>query len=237
MNVNTEAKILVVDDDPEIRELLGIILKNSGYEVLKAENGEQAVATLSNNRDIDLIILDIMMPEMSGTQACKVIRSFSSVPILFLTAKTKDSDKEDAFIGGGDDFITKPFVQPDLLRKVKSLIRRYKIYKGKGENGQNSAAVVIDNVVIDTGRRIIYKDNEKVKMTDKETDLLMFLIKNRGKPWKIEELYENVWNEKFFPSSSNTIMVHILRLRQKIENNPAQPAIIRTIYGKGYQID
>ena len=120
---------------------------------------------------------------------------------------------------------------------MKSLIRRYKIYKGKGENGQNSAAVVIDNVVIDTGRRIIYKDNEKVKMTDKETDLLMFLIKNRGKPWKIEELYENVWNEKFFPSSSNTIMVHILRLRQKIENNPAQPAIIRTIYGKGYQID
>ena len=237
MNVNTEAKILVVDDDPEIRELLGIILKNSGYEVLKAENGEQAVATLSNNRDIDLIILDIMMPEMSGTQDCKVIRSFSSVPILFLTAKTKDSDKEEAFIGGGDDFLTKPFVQPDLLRKVKSLIRRYKIYKGKGENGQNSAAVVIDNVVIDTGRRIIYKDNEKVKMTDKETDLLMFLIKNRGKPWKIEELYENVWNEKFFPSSSNIIMVHILRLRQKIENNPAQPAIIRTIYGKGYQID
>lgn len=235
--MDSEATILIVDDDLEIRDLLGIILTNSGYKVFKAEDGKQAVAILSDNRDIDLVILDIMMPEMSGTQACKVIRSFSSVPILFLTAKTKDSDKEEAFVGGGDDFLTKPFVQPDLLRKVKSLIRRYKIYKGKDESGSGSSAIVIDNVVIDIGKRTVYKDSEKVKMTDKEIDLLIFLIKNRGRPWKIEELYENVWNDKFFPSSSNTIMVHILRLRQKIENNPAQPAIIRTIYGKGYQID
>lgn len=234
-NKNENEKILVVDDEKDIRKLVGIYLKKQGYIVEDAENGKIAIELVKENPDFDLIIMDIMMPEMSGLEACRAIREFSSVPVLFLTAKTQEPDKNDAYDTGGDDFLSKPFEQSELIRKVKALIRRYNVYKGREDNTEGVLKVA--NITIDSYKRVVTKDDEVIHLTDKEFALLFFLVKNRGKSWNLDELYENIWQEKYLPSSSNTVMVHVLRLRQKIEKNPAQPEIIRTIYGKGYQVD
>lgn len=234
-NKNENEKILVVDDEKDIRKLVGIYLKKQGYTVEDAENGKIAIEMVKENPDFDLIIMDIMMPEMSGLEACRAIREFSSVPVLFLTAKTQEPDKNDAYDTGGDDFLSKPFEQSELIRKVKALIRRYNVYKGREDNTEGILKVA--NITIDSYKRVVTKDDEVIHLTDKEFALLFFLVKNRGKSWNLDELYENIWQEKYLPSSSNTVMVHVLRLRQKIEKNPAQPEIIRTIYGKGYQVD
>lgn len=234
-NKNENEKILVVDDEKDIRKLVGIYLKKQGYAVEEAENGKIAIELVKENPDFDLIIMDIMMPEMSGLEACRAIREFSSVPVLFLTAKTQEPDKNDAYDTGGDDFLSKPFEQSELIRKVKALIRRYNVYKGR--EGSTEGFLKVANITIDSYKRVVTKDDTVIHLTDKEFALLFFLVKNRGKSWNLDELYENIWQEKYLPSSSNTVMVHVLRLRQKIEKNPAQPEIIRTIYGKGYQVD
>lgn len=234
-NKNENEKILVVDDEKDIRKLVGIYLKKQGYIVEDAENGKIAIELVKENPDFDLIIMDIMMPEMSGLEACRAIREFSSVPVLFLTAKTQEPDKNDAYDTGGDDFLSKPFEQSELIRKVKALIRRYNVYKGREDSTEGVLKVA--NITIDSYKRVVTKDDEVIHLTDKEFALLFFLVKNRGKSWNLDELYENIWQEKYLPSSSNTVMVHVLRFRQKIEKNPAQPEIIRTIYGKGYQVD
>lgn len=235
MQPENAEKILIVDDEKDIRKLVGIYLKRQGYQILEAENGKQAIDLVRENSDIDLIIMDIMMPEMSGTESCAVIREFSSVPVLFLTAKTQEPDKNEAYDTGGDDFLSKPFEQGELIRKVKALIRRYNVYKGREDN--NDGILRVGTISIDPYKRVVTKENEVIHLTDKEFALLFFLVKNRGRSWNLDELYENIWQEKYLPSSSNTVMVHVLRLRQKIEDNPAQPEIIRTIYGKGYQVD
>ena len=235
MQPENAEKILIVDDEKDIRKLVGIYLKRQGYQILAAENGKQAIDLVRENSDIDLIIMDIMMPEMSGTESCAVIREFSSVPVLFLTAKTQEPDKNEAYDIGGDDFLSKPFEQGELIRKVKALIRRYNVYKGREDNADGILRV--GTISIDPYKRVVTKENEVIHLTDKEFALLFFLVKNRGRSWNLDELYENIWQEKYLPSSSNTVMVHVLRLRQKIEDNPAQPEIIRTIYGKGYQVD
>ncbi|MGN0393777.1 MAG: response regulator transcription factor [Coprococcus sp.] len=228
-------KVLVVDDEADIRQLLNIYLKKGGYAVLEASNGQQAIDMVKENTDVDLVVMDIMMPGISGIEACKAIREFSAVPVMFLTAKTQEPVQEQAYGMGGDDFLGKPFTQEEFNRKVNALIRRYNVYRGKEEtNAQNLS---VGNISIDTYKRIVTKNDEVIKLTDKEYALLAFLVENRGKSWSLEALYENIWQEKYLPSSSNTVMVHVLRLRQKIEDNPAQPEIIRTIYGKGYQID
>lgn len=235
MQPENAEKILIVDDEKDIRKLVGIYLKRQGYQILEAENGKQAIDLVRENSDIDLIIMDIMMPEMSGTESCAVIREFSSVPVLFLTAKTQEPDKNEVYDIGGDDFLSKPFEQGELIRKVKALIRRYNVYKGREDNADGILRV--GTISIDPYKRVVTKENEVIHLTDKEFALLFFLVKNRGRSWNLDELYENIWQEKYLPSSSNTVMVHVLRLRQKIEDNPAQPEIIRTIYGKGYQVD
>lgn len=235
MQPENAEKILIVDDEKDIRKLVGIYLKRQGYQILEAENGKQAIDLVRENSDIDLIIMDIMMPEMSGTESCAVIREFSSVPVLFLTAKTQEPDKNEAYDIGGDDFLSKPFEQGELIRKVKALIRRYNVYKGREDNADGILRV--GAISIDPYKRVVMKEDEVIHLTDKEFALLFFLVKNRGRSWNLDELYENIWQEKYLPSSSNTVMVHVLRLRQKIEDNPAQPEIIRTIYGKGYQVD
>lgn len=234
-NTDTKKKVLIVDDEKDIRKLIGIYLKKQNFEVLEAENGYESVKLVKENKDIDLIIMDIMMPGMSGTEACKSIREFSAIPVLFLTAKTQEPDRNEAYGSGGDDFLSKPFSQSELMRKVHALIRRYNVYKGKDVIEQGM--FTIGSVVIDTNKRIVMKNGEQIHLTSKEFALLNFLVENRGKAWSLEELYENIWQEKYMPSSSNTVMVHILRLRQKIEDDSGQPEIVRTIYGKGYQVD
>lgn len=230
-----DVKVLVVDDEQDIRNLLNIYLKKLGCEVLMAADGLEAVETAKADNTIDLIVMDIMMPKLSGTEACEKIREFSTVPVLFLTAKTKEPDQNAAYNVGGDDFLPKPFTQSEFNRKVNALVRRYKVYRGKADDDPKHVSV--GNISIDTFKRIVTKNGDVIKLTDKEYALLYFLVEHRGKPWSLEALYENIWEEKFLPSSSNTVMVHILRLRQKIEDNSAQPEIIRTIYGKGYQVD
>ena len=227
-NEKESVKVLIVDDEQDIRTLLNIYLKRLGYDVVEAADGVEAVETVRADKDIDLIVMDIMMPKLSGTEACQQIREF-------LTAKTKEPDQNEAYDVGGDDFLAKPFTQSEFNRKVNALIRRYKVYRGKSETDPKNISV--GNINIDSFKRIVIKNGEVIKLTDKEYALLFFLVEHRGKPWSLEALYENIWQEKYLPSSSNTVMVHILRLRQKIEDNSAQPEIIRTIYGKGYQVD
>lgn len=234
-NNDKEVKVLVVDDEQDIRKLLRIYLVKQNYHVYEAENGLKAIEVMRKHSDMDLIVMDIMMPEMSGLEACKTIREFSSVPVLFLTAKTQEPDKQEAYETGGDDFLSKPFSQSEFIRKINTLIRRYNVYKGKETTDERILS--IGNIQMDVYKRTVTKNGENVRLTDKEYALLYFLMENRGKPWSLEALYENIWQEKYLPSSSNTVMVHVLRLRQKIEENPAGPEIIRTIYGKGYQID
>jgi DNA-binding response OmpR family regulator len=230
-------QILVVDDDADIREVLRIQLENRGYQVSEAANGKKAVETVLINPDIDLIILDIMMPGLSGIDACAEIRKISSAPILFLTAKSKESDKSTAYENGGDDYLVKPFSQAELIMKIQSLLRRYVVYKGKAESGANCAEIHLQDILINTANHMVSHENKKIDLTDTEFQVLMYLIRNKGKPKDAQAIYEGVWGEKFLPTSTNTIMVHILNLRKKLEPDFNNPTLIRTIWGKGYQID
>ena len=182
--------------------------------------------------DYDLIILDIMMPGMDGVAACAEIRRHSVAPILFLTAKAQPADMSDAYGSGGDDYLIKPFSNHELFLRVDSLIRRYRVYHGKGD-----APTVIDALEINRDKGTVCKNGRSVEMTKTEFELLQYLIANRGAAVSARKLYEDVWHEKFLPSSANTVMVHILKLRKKLEDDPANPTLIRTVWGKGYQID
>lgn len=230
-------QILVVDDDADIREVLRIQLESKGYSVSEAANGKKAVETVSNNPVFDLIILDVMMPKLSGIDACIEIRKVSSAPILFLTAKSRESDKSIAYENGGDDYLVKPFSQAELIMKIQSLLRRYVVYKGKSETTPNNAEVLIQDIIINTTNHTVFRENQRFDLTDKEFQVLIYLVNNKGIAKDAKAIYEGVWKEKFLPSSTNTIMVHILNLRKKLELDFNNPTIIRTVWGKGYQID
>ena len=222
-------RILAVDDVPDLRSLLRILLHNRGYEVLEAASGQEAVDLVRSEPRIDLVIMDIMMPGLDGVQACAEIRKFSTVPMLFLTAKSQLADKAEAYASGGDDYLAKPFSQHELLLKVESLTRRYRVYKGK-----EMPQAVLD-VTLDENRGCALRGGQVIDLTDKEYAILRFFFQNRGKIVDVRTVYEGVWGEKFLPSSNNTVMVHILNLRKKLEPDPANPKLIRTVWGKGYQ--
>ena len=225
----SQIRILAVDDEPDLRSLLGILLKNKGYEVLEAASGQEAVELLRSEPRIDLVIMDIMMPGLSGVQACAEIRKFSTVPMLFLTAKSQLSDKAEAYASGGDDYLAKPFSQNELMMKVESLTRRYRVYKGKQEDSADL------DITLDEGRSCAVRNGQRIDLTDKEFAILRFFYRNRGRTLDVQTVYEGVWGEKYMPSSNNTVMVHILNLRKKLELDPANPKLIRTVWGKGYQ--
>ena len=225
-------RILVVDDEADIRRIIRILLESRGYRVLEAPNGRLAVETIRKEPDIDLILLDIMMPELSGIEASREIRSISSAPILFLTARTQEQDKLEAYSSGGDDYLAKPFSHGELLMKVDSLLRRYRVYKGKVTGKQLKSDVVLD----EENRRIL-RGGEALELTETEYSILQFLADHRGSVVSVAQIYEGVWHEKYMPASNNTVMVNIVNLRKKLEDDPANPRLIRTIWGKGYQID
>ena len=225
-------KILIVDDDPDIRNVLNLLLR-SDYETAEAADGFAAVEYIQQNPETDLVILDVMMPGMDGIETCGKIRESSNVPILFLTAKSAEQDRIAAYRSGGDDFLSKPFSQPELLAKVSSLLRRYREYRGKPA----STVWTNGNLEVDLNTRMVRNAGENVPLTDTEYSILECLVKNRGRTVTTQELYESVWNEKFLPGSGNTIMVHVLNLRRKIEEVPSSPRIIRTVWGRGYQVD
>ena len=230
--MSEKRKILIVDDDPDIRNVLNLLLREN-YETAETSNGADAVRYMKKNPDTDLIVLDVMMPEMDGIETCKRIRRFSNAPILFLTAKSAEKDRLAAYRSGGDDFLSKPFSQPELLAKVNSLLRRYHQYRGKSTPSIYS----FGNLEVNMDTHMVYNNGEIVPVTETEYAILECLLKNRGRTVTTQELYETVWNEKFLPGSGNTIMVHVLNLRRKIEEVPSSPKVIRTAWGKGYQID
>ena len=231
-----DMKILVADDEFEIRNILKLLLEGKGYTVTLAADGDEAVKAVMDDSGIDLCIMDFMMPVRSGVEATAEIRRFSPVPILFLTAKSLDSDKEAAYSAGGDDYLVKPFSSKELLMKVEALTRRYNSYSAKGESGGEFIRL-FGGVLLSPDTREVMKNGTAVDIRDKELELLIYLAKNRGRVISPSELYEGVWGEMPLPSSNNTITVHILNLRRKLEDNPSMPKIIRTVWGKGYQID
>ena len=228
-------RILIADDEIEIRKVLRLLLENSGHEIVEAADGEKAVDAVRVDPSIDLCIMDIMMPVMNGIEATKKIREFSTLPVLFLTARSLESDKEEAYSGGGDDYLVKPFSSRELLMKVDALTRRYTSYSAKARAGGEIS--LWGGVVLNVEKREVTKNGILLDVRDKEMDMLIFLAKSKGKVVSPRELYEAVWNEMSLPSSNNTITVHILNLRRTLEDDPSSPKIIRTVWGKGYQID
>lgn len=227
-------RILIVDDEPDICDLLCILLRKNGYMAQKAGNARAAIEILHTQPPFDLVIMDIMMPGMDGVTACREIRAFSNIPTLFLTAKTGEDDKRKAIENGGDDYLGKPFSEAELLMRVSSLTRRYRVYQAVE---QPSNAKKIGSLLVDPESHLVIKNGEAVALTEKEYAILQFFIRRRGTAVDIRSIYESVWKEQYLSTSSNTVMVHILNLRKKLEDDPSQPALIRTIWGKGYQID
>ena len=225
------SRILIVDDDPDIRKVLDLLL-NTLYEVSEAEDGASAIKFIREHPETDLIVLDVMMPGMSGIETCTELRKYSNAPVLFLTAKSAESDRISAYRSGGDDFLSKPFSHGELMAKVSSLLRRYREYRGKPDS-----ALAVENLEVDFETRTVKSSGKAVPLTDTEYAILEYLLHNRGTTVTAPTLYEAVWQEKFLPGSGNTVMVHVLNLRRKIEENPSSPKIVRTIWGKGYQID
>ena len=229
-------KILVADDEKEIRQIIKLLLESRGHSVVEVSDGEKAVLAMTSNSDIDLCIMDIMMPNLNGIEAVARIRSFSPVPVLFLTAKSLESDKEEAYASGGDDYLVKPFAAGELLMKVEALTRRYNQYKAKSDSVGNVIKLGF-GVMVNPDTREVFKNGELLDIRDKEMELLLYLAKNRGRTISADELYRSVWGEMPLPSSSNTVTVHMLNLRRKVEDVASSPKVIRTVWGRGYQID
>ena len=223
--------ILICDDEPDIRNALRIYLTAEGYGVLEAETGLRALELLET-QEVHLVLMDVMMPGMDGFETCDRIRALSNVPILFLTAKSAEADRLSAYRSGGDDFLSKPFSQGEFLAKVSSLLRRYREYRGKPP-----AALMLDDLEVDLSTRSVKSKGKELFLTDTEYSILEYLLKNRGKTVTASEIYEAVWKERFLQGSGNTVMVHVLNVRRKIEENPSKPKILRTVWGRGYQID
>lgn len=226
-------KILFADDDREIREVVRILLESEGYLVIEAVNGDQAVSMMDDS--VDLVILDMMMPGRSGISACMEIRKNSTVPILFLTAKSQDSDKTMGFSAGGDDYLVKPFSYTELVMRVKAMMRRYCVYRGKEPEGEE-AVIELPGLTINPEANQVMKDGKEVLLTDLEYQILLLLAKNKKKIFTIQNLYESVWGEMYLYNCNNTVMVHIRNLRKKLEDDPQNPQYIKNVWGKGYRI-
>lgn len=225
-------KILLVEDDADIREGVRILLESEHYEVIEAPNGREGLKKLQE--DTDLVILDVMMPGISGLKTCEEIRKVSYVPILFLTAKAQESDKLIGLMAGGDDYLAKPFSYAELLGRIKALLRRYHVYQGK-ETGKESQWIESHEIKIDSGFNEVWVRGSKVELSEIEYRILLLLMQHPQKIFSAQNLYETIWEEPYFYSSNSTVMVHIRKLRVKIEEDPQEPKYIHTVWGKGYR--
>lgn len=227
------AVILVVDDDSEIREIVHILLEREGFVVIEAPDAVTAKDIIKGQ--VDLIILDIMMPRLSGFDLCKEMRKTTTVPILFLTAKSQDEDKEKGFSYGADDYLVKPFSSVELISRVKALLRRHLVYHRKVPSFNNE--ILIGDLCVDLEIGTVYRSGKEIPLTSMEYQVFHLLLSNRKKIFSTSEIYENVWKEQFLPLSNNTVMVHIKNLRKKLEKDFRHPQYIRTVWGKGYYIE
>ncbi|WP_032870404.1 response regulator transcription factor [Bacillus sp. UNC69MF] len=224
--------ILIVDDDKDIRNLISVYLENEGISTHKAEDAAEALKLLEQ-KEFDLIILDIMMPNMDGIEACMKIRQERNLPIIMLSAKSEDMDKIQGLASGADDYLTKPFNPLELIARVKSQLRRYKKYNTDTISTAN--VIEIGDLTVNTDTRQVWVRGEEVRLTPKEFDILELLSRNKGIVMSVEKIYEAVWKEDFF-KSDNTVMVHITKIRDKIEDDSKHPIYIKTVWGTGYKI-
>lgn len=227
------ANILVCDDDKHIVEAIEIYLKNEGYTIYKAYDGIEAIEVL-NREDIQLLIIDIMMPRMDGIHAILKIRETSSIPIIFLSAKSEDTDKILGLNMGADDYITKPFNPLELVARVKSQLRRYTSFGSVKEEKQQEYSV--GGLVINDDTKEVFVEDELVKLTPIEYSILLLLVQNQGKVFSINQIYESIWNEDAI-GADNTVAVHIRHIREKIEINPKEPRYLKVVWGVGYKIE
>lgn len=226
--------ILIADDNEDIREIVRVLLESEGYNVIEAVDGEDAINKVDD--EIDLIILDVVMPKKTGFKACIEIREKTSAPILFLTAKSQDSDKYMAFSAGSDDYLSKPFSYTELVSRVKALLRRYYVYKGK-EIKDTDNSISINSLIVNTSSNEASVNGKELILTEIEYNILLLMAQNRKKIFSAQNLYESIWREPYFYSCNNTVMVHIRNLRSKLEEDPQNPEYIKTVWGKGYRIE
>ncbi len=228
------SNILVCDDDKEIVDAIEIYLQQEGFKVFKAYDGVMALKVLAEN-DIQLAIIDIMMPKMDGIHCTMKIRETSSIPIIILSAKSEDSDKILGLNIGADDYVSKPFNPLELVARVKSNIRRY-TQLGNLDTTSDDALYKVFGLVINDETKEVTVDGEPVKLTPIEYNILLFLVKNKGKVFSINQIYENIWNENAI-GADNTVAVHIRHIREKIEINPKEPKYLKVVWGVGYKIE
>ena len=228
------AKILVCDDDKDIVEAIDIYLTQEGYEVLKAYDGDEAIKVLKRN-EVDLLIMDVMMPRLDGIRATLKIRENMSLPIIILSAKSEDADKILGLNIGADDYITKPFNPLELVARVKSQLRRY-TQLGSTARSDNQSEFRTGGLVIRDDLKEVTVDGEKVKLTPIEYNILLLLVKNQRKVFSINQIYENIWNEEAI-GADNTVAVHIRHIREKIEINPKEPRYLKVVWGVGYKVE
>ena len=226
-------EILVCDDEREIVDAIEIYLSQEKFLVHKAYNGEEALAVLKRN-NVKLVILDIMMPVLDGIRTAMKIREFSTVPIIFLSAKSEDADKILGLNIGADDYVTKPFNPLELIARVKSHLRRYTVLGSL--NVDNNALYQVGGLVINDDTKEVFVDGVQIKMTPIEYSILLLLMRNPGKVFSINQIYENIWNEEAI-GADNTVAVHIRHIREKIEINPKDPRYLKVVWGVGYKIE
>ena len=225
--------ILVCDDDREIVDAIEIYLNQEGYRVLKAYDGEQALEVLKTE-SVQLVIIDIMMPKLDGIRATMKIRESNSVPVIFLSAKSEDADKILGLNVGADDYVTKPFNPLELVARVKSNLRRYTSLGSL--NVTNNALFVAGGLCMNDDTKEVTVDGEPVKLTPIEYNILLLLVKNQGRVFSIDQIYENIWNEEAI-GADNTVAVHIRHIREKIEINPKEPRYLKVVWGVGYKVE
>lgn len=229
-------KILLIEDDEDIREGIRILLESEDYRVAEAGNGRDGLKLL--DQDTDLVILDVMLPGKSGLRICEEIRKTSFVPILFLTAKAQESDRLIGLMVGGDDYLSKPFSYAELLGRVKALLRRYRIYHGKeGLERADARKLELAGIQIEEEFHEVIVRGRQVELSEIEYQILLLMMKYPGKIFSAQNLYESVWQEPYFYSCNSTVMEHIRRLRVKIEKDPQNPELIKTVWGKGYRFE
>ena len=227
-------KILVCDDDKEIVEAIEIYLTQEGYEVLKAYDGEEAIQTLKKEH-VDLLIMDVMMPRLDGIRATLKIREENSLPIIIFSAKSEDADKILGLNIGADDYVTKPFNPLELVARAKSQLRRY-TQLGSTVQDEKKEVYEVGGLSINDELKEVTVDGESVRLTPIEYNILLLLVKNQGKVFSIDQIYENIWNEEAI-GADNTVAVHIRHIREKIEINPKEPRYLKVVWGVGYKIE
>lgn len=226
--------ILICDDDKDIVDAIDIYLTQEGYQVLKAYNGEEAIKVLKE-KEVDLLIIDVMMPRLDGIRATLKIREEMSLPIIILSAKSEDADKILGLNIGADDYMTKPFNPLELVARVKSQLRRY-TQLGSTSKEDSKYEFKTGGLVIRDDLKRVTVDGETVKLTPIEYNILLLLVKNQGKVFSINQIYESIWNEEAI-GADNTVAVHIRHIREKIEINPKEPRYLKVVWGVGYKVE